>query len=305
MLGNDQEIVKLYDECGTQTDTLATVSSIKTKTEENAESDIVQFEDGNFDSINLQSEDCFFDSNPLHDINSTSTQSVKVKREEPVGTDDEYDTTQNADGELNNIELQTSLVFVKNEENYSLICDVNPFNGSDDNQDKDEDLKSKEHKCEHCNKCFSRATHLKRHLLTHEEGKIVCSVCDKRFTRIDHLNLHVASNHSESKPYQCEVADCKKGFVRPEHLKKHIEAKHSEASKDKEICEICQKSFTSKKYLRTHMKSHIGDTKGLSCKFCNKDFLEKSELNDHISREHQNENKPYLCSGMIVIRMFL
>lgn len=30
---------------------------------------------------------------------------------------------------------------------------------------------SKKHQCENCNKCFSRATHLKRHLLTHSDVK--------------------------------------------------------------------------------------------------------------------------------------
>ena len=256
--------------------------------------EVIQFDDENFDSINLQSEDCIFDANPLLDINSTVSQSVKVKTEDAGLTEDEYDSSGIIDEDLSNTD-EAALVLIKDEEGFSMICDVNPFNGGDDSEDKS-DPKYKIHKCDQCNKCFSRATHLKRHQLTHEEGKIVCSICDKRFTRIDHLNLHVASNHSDSKPYQCEVVECKKGFVRQEHLKKHIEAKHSEASKDKEICEICQKTFSSKKYLRTHMKSHSGETKGLNCKYCSKEFLEKSELNDHMSKEHQNE-KPYLCSG--------
>jgi KRAB domain-containing zinc finger protein len=127
--------------------------------------------------------------------------------------------------------------------------------------------------------------------------KIQCKICDKKFTRLDHLNLHVASNHNESKPFQCEIAECKKGFLRQEHLKKHIEAKHSEGTKDKEICDICQKTFTSKKCLRTHMKSHSGEiAKGLTCKYCNVEFGGKTELNEHMSKDHQNE-KPYLCSG--------
>lgn len=295
LLGKEQEISSLVIECGTQTDPPPTPSPTqqnkKIRTAEMVRNDVIQFDDENFDSINLQSEDSIFDTNPLLDINTTVAQSVKVKTEQMGLTDDEYDSAGNGDDD----DQQQSLVMIKTEED-DMVCDVNPFNGGDDSEDRNE-TKYKIHKCEHCNKCFSRATHLKRHKLTHEEGKIQCSICDKRFTRIDHLNLHVASNHSETKPYQCDVPECKKGFVRQEHLKKHIEAKHGDTTKDKETCDICQKTFSSKKYLRTHMKSHNGESKnGLICKYCGNEFLEKTELNDHLSKEHQNE-KPYLCSG--------
>lgn len=230
----------------------------------------VNFDDENFDSINL--EDSIFDAqtNPLLE---------KVKTE--VSDEEEFEALDdNNDSEL---------VIIKTED---LVINVNPFNGEEEGDDK-----YKLHQCDQCSKCFSRATHLKRHKLTHEEGKIQCSICDKRFTRLDHLNLHVASNHSETKPFQCDVPECKKGFIRQEHLKKHIEAKHSEGTKDKEICDICQKTFSSKKYLRTHMKSHSSElSKGLTCKYCNVEFGEKTELNEHMAKDHQNE-KPYLCSG--------
>lgn len=293
LLGNEQEISLLVNECGTQTDPPQIQHNRRMRAPEMIHNDVIQFDDENFDSINLQSEDSIFDTNPLLELNSTAvTQTVKVKTEQIGLTDEEYDSAGNGDDD------QQALVLIKTEED-DMVCDVNPFNGGDDNEEKNE-TKYKIHKCEHCNKCFSRATHLKRHKLTHEEGKIHCSICNKRFTRIDHLNLHVASNHSETKPYQCDVPECLKGFVRQEHLKKHIEAKHSDATKDKETCDICQKTFSSKKYLRTHMKSHNSESKnGLCCKYCGKDFLEKTELNDHLSKEHQNE-KPYLCSGKIL-----
>lgn len=279
----------------TQTETSAARNFRRAKAIELQRNDIIQFDDENFDSINLQSEDSIFDNqtNPLIE-NASNPQSVKVKSEQ-LGVsddDDEYDSTENVDED----NQQTALVIIKTESCDDIVCDVSPFNEGDDSEDRG-DEKYRLHKCNHCNKSFSRATHLKRHRLIHEEGKIQCSICDKRFTRIDHLNLHVASNHTESKPFQCDVADCKKGFVRQEHLKKHIEAKHSDSTKDKEICDICQKSFASKKYLRTHMKSHtIAENKGLVCKYCNREFSDKTELNEHLSKDHQNE-KPYLCSG--------
>lgn len=265
------------------------------------QSDIIQFDEENFDSINLQSDDGIFDSsaNPLTDMNASAQSSVRVKTEQSGLTDEEYDSAENIDDEdpSNWNDEEGDILIVKSESSEDLVCDVNPFNRSNDNKDQI-DSKHKLHKCEQCNKSFSRATHLKRHKLTHEEGRIQCSVCDKRFTRIDHLNLHIASNHSDSKPHQCDVADCKKGFVRQEHLKKHIEAKHTETTKDKETCDICKKTFSSKKYLRTHMKSHSSESKGLACKYCSREFLEKTDLNEHLTKDHQNE-KPYLCSGNV------
>lgn len=248
--------------------------------------------------MNLQPEDFDAQANPLLDSNPTGSHSSRVKTEQTGLTDDEYDSA----GEAVDND-QTDLVMIKTEEmkEEEEECGnvANPFNGGEDNEEQG-DGKYKFHKCDQCNKCFSRATHLKRHKLTHEEGKIQCTICDKRFTRIDHLNLHIASNHSESKPFKCEVAECQKGFVRQEHLKKHVETKHGDAPKEKETCDLCQKTFSSKKYLRMHMKSHNADGgKGLICKFCNAEFLEKTELNEHMTKYHQNE-KPYLCSGEFV-----
>lgn len=251
--------------------------------------DAMQFDDENFDSINLQ-EDSIFDGqmNPLLDLNAaTASIPVKVKSERAEMSDDDYESGNGEDDD-------PALIEIKEENDEDLVCELNPFSGGDDSQDKS-DSKYKVHKCNQCSKVFSRATHLKRHELIHEEGKLQCSICDKRFTRLDHLNLHVASNHSETKPFQCDVPECKKGFVRQEQLKRHIEAKHSDAAKQKECCGICQKTFTSKKYLRMHMKSCNGNGNGLICKFCGKDYNDKTELNDHMSKEHQNE-KPYLCS---------
>lgn len=283
LLGKDgptrQELNSLVEDKDTQTDAPSNQNTFKVhKVSQNT----IHFEDDNFDSINLQLDE---DSelNPLLDNNSTTLQSVMVKRE----SSEDYDSAGNPEEDY---EQSSPIVIVKAELNED--SDLNPFNGDESNENK-----YRLHKCDQCNKSFSRTNHLKRHKLTHEEGKIQCTICDKKFTRIDHLNLHVASSHSDTKPFQCEVPECKKGFVRQEQFRKHIETKHGEmtTTKDKETCDICQKAFSSKKYLRMHMKTHVGDGKGVLCKFCGKDFLDKSELNDHMSKDHQNE-KPYLCS---------
>lgn len=285
----------------TQTERVNPSSNKKTRTVDLVRNDEdIQFDDENFDSINLQSEDSIFDNqmNPLLEMNPTSSNPVRVKTEQSELSEEEYESVGNEEEDDEDAEIgneQDSSLIIKTEDE-DLVCDVNPFTNGDDESQEKVDGKYKVHKCTQCSKCFSRATHLKRHELIHEEGRLSCTVCDKRFTRLDHLNLHIASNHSETKPFQCEVPECKKGFVRQEQLKRHIEAKHGDATKQKETCTICQKTFTSKKYLRMHMKSCNGNGSGLTCKYCGKDFADKTELNDHMAKDHQNE-KPYLCSG--------
>lgn len=62
---------------------------------------------------------------------------------------------------------------------------------------------SKLFKCKTCEKTFGRATHLRRHEMTHLDVKpYACDQCEKRFSRMDHLNLH-KTHHSEVKPYNC------------------------------------------------------------------------------------------------------
>lgn len=45
------------------------------------------------------------------------------------------------------------------------------------------------HQCSECDKTFTRATHLKRHMTIHsEERPFSCDLCDKKFRRADHLS---------------------------------------------------------------------------------------------------------------------
>ena len=261
--------------------------------------------DENFDSMNLRNEEYFSDnddqSNPLLDFNppSDTSQSVKIKSEKG-NEDNEEDFERNAvefdeDAVIEGSGVHSPMVIIKTEQGEDLVCDVSPFGSpKDDDEKKDKSKNTRIHQCDSCSKTFTRATHLKRHQLTHSGIKnFQCSVCNKRFTRIDHLNLHML-NHAETKPFQCQ--ECQKGFIRMEHLKKHCESKHGSdgVAPKKEMCTICDKGFSSKKYLRVHMKSHSSE-KSMTCKFCNKDFSDRAELNEHM-KEHQGD-KPFLCSG--------
>lgn len=158
----------------------------------------MHFDGENFDTINIQQDGMFMNSqqaNPLYPV--ISQESI----------------------------LQLK---VENENNESCIVDEgiqsrsddpkefeyeNPFNEQD--TDEDENKLKQNYQCDKCNKTFTRLTHLKRHQLSHNESRsLQCTVCSKGFTRLDHLNHHMLSNHSESKPFHCDVPDCKKGFLK-------------------------------------------------------------------------------------------
>lgn len=198
----------------------------------------------------------------------------------------------------------TMLVFIPSEDtNENVLFDTNRLDEANNEEESTVEEKptnvsnkSKKFACTKCQKSFNKASHLKRHKLTHEEAQFVCDVdgCDKRYVRQDHLSVHRMNCHDEPRPFTCDEPNCKKGFHRQDYLKRHIETHHGANVKGEVSCEVCSKSFKSKKYLKSHLKSHE-NPKPLTCKFCNEIFSNRNDLNDHLAKVHQDE-KPYLCS---------
>lgn len=162
----------------------------------------------------------------------------------------------------------------------------------------------KMHKCKECSKEFSRATHLKRHMMIHSDDRpFTCTKCDKSFRRADHLQAH-QNSHAEVKPHECD--NCSRRFTRAEHLRNHIWTQHTEAanatelSREKFICTICDRTFATSKCLRAHSKTH--SERSIECKICGETFVSRQMLSEH-GKTHGNE-KQFLCSecGMTFVR---
>lgn len=66
-----------------------------------------------------------------------------------------------------------------------------------------------------------------------------CTICNKRFSKASHLKRHIKI-HAAIKPYSCQL--CTKGFARAEQLMNHMNA-HSGIKPH--VCKICSKGKNS------------------------------------------------------------
>uniref|UniRef100_A0A183A3L8 Protein krueppel n=1 Tax=Echinostoma caproni TaxID=27848 RepID=A0A183A3L8_9TREM len=88
----------------------------------------------------------------------------------------------------------------------------------------------KPHKCEACNKCFSRSDELTRHARIHTGAKpFKCVQCSREFSRSDHLTTHMRT-HTGERPFVCEV--CGRSFARSDERKRHSKIHQKSLHKD-------------------------------------------------------------------------
>lgn len=95
----------------------------------------------------------------------------------------------------------------------------------------------KPHKCDKCEKSFSRAENLKIHSRSHSgEKPYICPVpgCNKAYSNSSDRFKHTRT-HQVEKPYKCKIPGCPKRYTDPSSLRKHVKTyKHFVVEKEPE-----------------------------------------------------------------------
>ena len=109
------------------------------------------------------------------------------------------------------------------------------------------------HKCDLCEKAYSRKEHLKKHReKTHLGVRYQCDRCEHKFTSQTNLNIHIKSIHDQVKS-SCPQCDHKAHDN--SSLAKHVKSIH--LGLRPHVCKVCGLTFTAKTYLVIHeQRSH-------------------------------------------------
>ncbi|CAK1583707.1 unnamed protein product [Parnassius mnemosyne] len=165
--------------------------------------------------------------------------------------------------------------------------------------------------CPHCNKEFTRRSHVIRHMSQRGCGAKIaihmCEICDATFTRKDnlmvHLRLvhiareeftckhcmyftknfsklinHVLKNHSE-KPLKYECDHCGRVTGSRAAITKHLEI-HGEK---KFRCDVCGYASFTLEVLRRHILTHVQE-KPHKCFICGRSYIQRIQLNRHMEK---------------------
>lgn len=175
------------------------------------------------------------------------------------------------------------------------------------------------HACKHCDRVFSRGTHLRRHLLTHSKMRpFPCRFCPKLFARSDAVAKHELTHSEagarkspshEAEPMLFFDADFANDFgaadnddddeliVEISEAAQAGEQLEEQNAEEKEMpgkfaCQYCDKTFGRTTHLRRHILTHTKE-KQYQCTVCSKAFARSDHLAKHES-QHSGE-RPFKC----------
>lgn len=146
-------------------------------------------------------------------------------------------------------------------------------------------LEDKPFRCDICDKCFKRKSHLTRHRLLHTGLKpFSCDICQERFTRSENRQRHIMQMHHEGSQYRCNV--CQKVFSKVHSMKRHMKSHDDDRPF---VCDICGNRYFRSDKLAAHKLTHIlrtdddddDDGRKFACDVCDKRFTRKDHMQRH------------------------
>ena len=144
-----------------------------------------------------------------------------------------------------------------------------------------EKTERKPHPCRICPKnLFASKKEREIHVIQ-EHRK--CHICDKTFSNAHSLCRHVATVHQNARPYEC--SECGKTFKDVCSRNTHVQIVHEK--KQGVVCSTCGKHFSGVSALNSHMKRiHVG-VKNFACALCPTKFHDACRLRVHMRAVHE------------------
>ena len=166
----------------------------------------------------------------------------------------------------------------------------------------------KKFKCDQCPKSFNEKNKLKVHMNSKHKGhaKYKCEVCYRTFSSKGGIVYHMQTKHNNTHKYRCEV--CEKGFNQLQHYMGH---KNTHSGIRPYVCDICNQGFSYPSVLTSHRRickgrkdeNAIEEVKFHPCSLCGEKFIMQYNLEDHIKKEHSQDDGEFnsvLCDCGVV-----